>query len=64
MINIMALWQSYEQRELTEIQWIKGDSNPTDAMTKPKPNKCLKQLVSSNWLKIKVKGWVNQSDKE
>ena len=56
MINIMALWQLYKQCELVEIWWIKGDSNPTDAMTKPKPNKCLKQLVLSNQLKIKVKG--------
>ncbi len=59
MIDIIALQQSYERRELIEIQQIEGDSNPIDAMTKPKPNKCLKQLVSSNWLEIKVKGQVD-----
>ncbi len=64
MIDIMALWQLYERRELTEIRQIKGDNNPVDAITKPKPNKCLEQLVSSNWLEIKVKGQVDQSDKK
>ncbi len=59
MIDIMTLWQSYERRELTEIQQIEGDSNPVDAITKPKPNKCLEQLVLSNWLEIKVKEQVD-----
>ena len=59
MINIIVLRQSYERRELTEIQQIEGDSNPVDAITKPKPNKCFKQLVLSNWLEIKVKGQVD-----
>src|SRR5438876_9863906 len=52
MINIMALWQLYKHCELAEIQWIKGDSNPANAMTKSKPNKCLKQLVLDNQLEI------------
>jgi hypothetical protein len=64
MIDIMALRQSYERRELAEIRWIEGDSNPADAMTKSKPNKCLEQLVSHNQLDIKVKGWVDRSDDE
>jgi hypothetical protein len=34
MIDIMAIWQSYERRELSEIRWINGNSNPADAMTK------------------------------
>ncbi|KAM4067353.1 transposase [Hirsutella rhossiliensis] len=33
MIDIMALRQSYEQREMAEIRWINGDDNPADAMT-------------------------------
>ncbi len=64
MINIIVLRQLYERRELVEIRQIKGDSNPVDAMMKPKPNKCLEQLVSSNRLEIKVKGWVDRSDEE
>ena len=42
MIDIMALRQSYERRELAEIRWIEGDSNPADVMTKNKCNNALK----------------------
>jgi len=41
MINIMALRQSYERRELTEVQWINRQDNPADAMTKATLNKIL-----------------------
>lgn len=34
MIDIMALRQSYERREIAEIRWINGKDNPADAMTK------------------------------
>ena len=56
IINIIVLRQSYERRELANIRWIEGDSNPANAMTKSKPNKCLKQLVSNNRPEIRVKG--------
>lgn len=39
MIDIMALRQSYEHRELYEIRWINGLDKPADAMTKSNPNK-------------------------
>ena len=54
MIDIMAIRQSYERRELSEIQWITGDSNPADAITKPTANKSLKSLISANHLSIKI----------
>ena len=60
MIDIMAIRQSYERRELSEIRWITGDSNPADVMTKPTANKSLKSLVSTNHLNIKVQGWVQR----
>jgi hypothetical protein len=62
MIDIMALRQSYERRELAEIRWIEGDSNPADAMTKSTPNKALEKMVSTNRLDIKVKGYVQRPD--
>jgi hypothetical protein len=37
MVDIMCLRQSYERREITEVIWIDGDCNPTDAMTKSRP---------------------------
>ena len=41
MIDIMALRQSYERRELTEVRWINRQDNPADVMTKATPNKML-----------------------
>src|SRR5204863_5653797 len=34
MVDLMCLRQSYERREITEIKWIDGNTNPADAMTK------------------------------
>jgi hypothetical protein len=62
MIDVTALRQSYERREIHEIRWIHGDDNPSDAMTKAKPNKSLEKLVSTNKLKIRVKGYVDRND--
>ncbi|PVH67319.1 hypothetical protein DL98DRAFT_600668, partial [Cadophora sp. DSE1049] len=60
MIDIIAIRQSYERRELTEIRWIGGDHNPADAMTKATPNKALQQLIDTNRLTVKVEGWVQR----
>lgn len=60
MIDIMALRQSYERRELHEIRWINGNDNPADAMTKTSPNQALKRLIDTNKLDIRVEGWVER----
>ena len=60
IIDIIALRQSYERRELAEIRWIKGDSNPADVIIKNKCNNALKQIVSTNRLNIKVKGYIKR----
>ncbi|KAF1936185.1 hypothetical protein EJ02DRAFT_459741 [Clathrospora elynae] len=60
MIDIMALRQSYERREITEIRWINGDDNPADAFTKATPNRALERLLSSNELSIRVEGSVQR----
>jgi len=62
MIDIMAIRQAYERRELTEIRWINGLDNPADAMTKGNPNKALQTFIDTNRLRIRVEGWV-QRDK-
>jgi hypothetical protein len=33
MIDIMALRQSYELRELQEVRWINGEGNLADSFT-------------------------------
>ena len=60
MIDIMALRQSYERREITEIRWINGDDNPADAFTKAFPNRALERFITSNELTVRVDGWVQR----
>ena len=50
IINIMAIHQLYEYRELQEIQWINGANNPADVITKLNPNKALKKFLDINSL--------------
>src|ERR1700712_712858 len=61
MIDIMALRQSYERRELADIRWIDGKDNPADAMTKKTPNKALTNFIDNNEIDIRVEGWVERS---
>lgn len=64
MIDLMALRQSYEEREIDEIRWIAGGDNPADAMTKGSPNRTLEELVSTNTTTIRMEGWVKRGNKE
>jgi hypothetical protein len=48
MIDVMCLRQAYERREITEVKWIKGESNLADSMTKSKPTNALKRLLDTN----------------
>ena len=60
IIDIIAIRESYKRREIEEIRWIKGDSNPADTITKSKPNRALSKLVNTNSLNIKVQGYINR----
>jgi hypothetical protein len=60
MIDIMALRQSYERREITEIRWINGEDNPADAFTKATPNRALERFIDNNELSIRVEGSVQR----
>jgi hypothetical protein len=60
MIDIMAIRQSYERRELFEIRWINGLDNPADAMTKAVLNKALETFISTNRIRVQVEGWVKR----
>jgi len=61
MIDIMALRQSYERREIYEIRWIHGSDNPADGFTKSSPNNTLEELVSNGQLEIRMNGWVSRT---
>ena len=56
MIDVMCLRQAYEQRQITEVKWINGDTNPADAMTKGKPCTALLQLIDTNQVKLRAVG--------
>jgi hypothetical protein len=60
MIDIMAIRQLYERRELFEIRWINGLDNPADAITKATPNKALENFVTTNKIRVRVEGWVKR----
>ncbi|RFU23765.1 hypothetical protein B7463_g12573, partial [Scytalidium lignicola] len=45
MIDVMCLRQAYERRQIAEVRWIEGTTNPADSMTKGKPSSALKQLL-------------------
>ena len=60
MIDVMCLRQAYERREIAEVKWIKGNSNPADAMTKAKPSNALTQLLDTNTLQLDLEEWVER----
>jgi len=64
MIDVMAVREAYERRELSEFRWIEGPDNPADAMTKAKPNKALERLVDTNELRMKVVGWIDRPGRQ
>jgi hypothetical protein len=61
MVDLMCLRQSYERREIAEIKWIDGDSNPADAMTKSKACSALRNLIDTNKINISVTEWVERT---
>src|ERR1019366_496566 len=60
MVDLMCLRQSYERREIAEIKWIDGNSNPANAMTKSKACSALRDLIDTNKISIKVTQWVER----
>jgi hypothetical protein len=54
IINIMAIRQAYEKKELFEICYIDRQDNPIDTITKLLPNKVLEKFVNTNELIIYI----------
>lgn len=61
MVDVMCLRQSYERREITEVKWIDGDSNPADSMTKTKTSNALKTLIDTNMINLDTIAWVERA---
>ena len=55
IINVLYLQQLYKRREIAEVKWIAGDTNPVNAITKGKGvSGVLKQLLNTNSIKLKA----------
>src|ERR1700709_2530677 len=63
MIDVLCLRQSYERREIAEVKWISGTSNPADAMTKAKASTALKQLIDTNTVQLETVEWGERTEK-
>jgi hypothetical protein len=60
MIDVMCLRQAYERREIVEVYWIKGNTNPADSMTKLKSSGVLKELLDTNKIEVEMEQWVER----
>ena len=62
MIDVLCLRQSYKRREIAEVKWVKGDSNPANTLTKGKGvSNALKLLLNTNTIKLHAIEWVERS---
>jgi hypothetical protein len=52
MVDVMALRQFYERREITEVIWIHETNNPADFMIKAKPSSALKTVIDTNKINL------------
>jgi G3E family GTPase len=65
MIDVLALRESYERRQISEIRWITGGTNPADALTKKnKTETALRELVSTNRYAMQEEGRVTREHKQ
>lgn len=61
MIDLMSLRQSYERGEIAEVKWIRGGTNPADAMTKHQFSETsLSKLIDTNKLELDELQWVER----
>ena len=58
----MCLHQLYKCREITEVKWIDGNSNPTNLIIKGKASTALKKLIDINYLELQTMEWVERKD--
>ena len=61
MVDIMALRQSYQRREIAEVLCIEGGKNVADAMTKARPCDALTRLINTNRLDMDAIRWVTRA---
>lgn len=60
MIDISAIRQAYERREIAEIIWRKGSTNPADCMTRSNSNKALDSIIATKIVTHDKEAWVER----
>jgi 23S rRNA maturation mini-RNase III len=61
MIDVMALRQFYERREITEMIWIHDINNPANSMIKAKSSTVLKTMIDINQINLNTTEWVKRA---
>jgi hypothetical protein len=54
MVDVMCIHKVYERRDIIEVKWVDGNTNPADSITKAKAITSLKHLIDTNKLDITV----------
>jgi hypothetical protein len=64
MIDVMALRQSYERREIIEVKWIDESNNLADSMIKTgfKAFSALEQIIDINRIRLDSIEWVKRAN--
>ena len=61
VINISLVRQEYEKREITNLVWISGATNPADDLTKEtKRNGTLREVICRNNFSPKTESWIER----
>jgi hypothetical protein len=58
IVDLIYLYQAYEQHEIIKVKWIGGGDNLADAIIKVKLCQAFKILININKLNLKVIEWV------
>jgi hypothetical protein len=66
MIDVMALRQSYERREIIEMKWIDESNNSADSMIKTvfKASSALRQVIDINRIRLDSIEWVKRANQD
>ena len=62
IVEVISLYQSYEQQKITEVKWINEYHNPADFITKAKLLWVLKTLINTNCINICITEWVERAN--
>ncbi len=61
LIDLSIIREACEKREITEVVWLSGDSNPADDLTKiDKRNGTLAKIISTNNFNPKIESCVDR----